>query len=53
MQEGELVRANPHPSLKGHLDEAAEQIWNDAQKGRVLIVVDQGQDGLRGVVSAP
>ena len=53
MQEGERVRANPHPSLKGHLDEAAEQIWNDAQKGRVLIVVDRGQDGLRGVVSAP
>ena len=53
MQEGERVRANPHPSLKGHLDEAAEQIWHDAQKGRVLIVVDQGQDGLRGVVSAP
>ena len=53
MQEGERVRANPHPSLKGHLDEAAEQIWNDAQKGRVLIVVDRGKDGLRGVVSAP
>lgn len=53
MQGGERVRASPHPSLKGHLDEAAEQIWHDAQKGRVLIVVDQGQDGLRGVVSAP
>eukprot|EP00913_Durusdinium_trenchii_P012815 g12033.t1 len=49
--EGARVRATPHPSLKEHLDEAAKQIWHDAQRGRVLLCVDVGQEELQHVVS--
>lgn len=36
---GERVRASPHPSLKEHFDEAAQQIWADAQRGRALLCI--------------
>lgn len=47
------IRSSPHPSLKEYLDEAAEQLWKDAQKGRVLILEDHGAEELDGVVSVP
>ena len=40
------VQNLPHPSLREHLDEAGQQIWVDAQKGRVLLCIE-----LEGVVS--
>eukprot|EP00438_Fugacium_kawagutii_P016374 Skav203835 [mRNA] locus=scaffold4932:42892:55316:- [translate_table: standard] len=48
---GRRVRAGPHPSLKEYLEEAAQQLWKDASRGRVLICFDQGQEELEGVVS--
>ncbi|CAE7605448.1 unnamed protein product [Symbiodinium sp. CCMP2592] len=47
----ERVRALPHPSLKGYIDEAGEQLWKDCSKGRVLLAKECPQ--LEGVVSAP
>lgn len=47
----ERVKALPHPSLKGHVDEAGEQIWKDASRGRVLLTLEVPE--LDGVVSAP
>ena len=35
------------------MDEAAAQLWKDAQRGRALIVVDEGDEDLAGVISAP
>eukprot|EP00435_Cladocopium_sp_Y103_P035201 s1779_g9.t1 len=48
---GDRVQCGPHPSLKEHLEEAAQQLWKDASKGRVLLCFDEGGDELRGVVS--
>eukprot|EP00438_Fugacium_kawagutii_P035674 Skav231659 [mRNA] locus=scaffold823:44885:57127:- [translate_table: standard] len=48
---GNRVQCGPHPSLKEHLDEAAQQLWKDAAKGRVLLCFDEGGDELHGVVS--
>ena len=47
----ERVKALPHPSLKGHFDEAGEQIWKDAARGRVLLTLEVPE--LDGVISAP
>ena len=47
----ERVKALPHPSLKGHVDEAGEQIWKDASRGRVLLTLEVPE--LDGVISAP
>eukprot|EP00435_Cladocopium_sp_Y103_P053696 s1782_g17.t1 len=48
---GDRVQCGPHPSLKEHLEEAAQQLWKDASKGRVLLCFDEGGEELRGVVS--
>eukprot|EP00438_Fugacium_kawagutii_P005702 Skav227832 [mRNA] locus=scaffold948:391182:404479:+ [translate_table: standard] len=48
---GNRVQCGPHPSLKEHLEEAAQQLWKDAAKGRVLLCFDEGGDELHGVVS--
>eukprot|EP00438_Fugacium_kawagutii_P010033 Skav212665 [mRNA] locus=scaffold1227:565246:577475:+ [translate_table: standard] len=48
---GERVQCGPHPSLKEHLEEAAQQLWKDAGKGRVLLCFDDGGPELEGVVS--
>ena len=34
---GQRVQCGPHPSLREHLEEAAQQIWKDASRGRVLL----------------
>ena len=47
------IRSSPHPSLKEYLEEAAEQLWKDARKGRALITEDRGGQELEGVVSVP
>ena len=47
----ERVKALPHPSLKGHVDEAGEQIWKDASRGRVLLTLEVPELG--GVISSP
>ena len=52
LEETSRLRSSPHPSLKEHLHEAAEQLWDDASKGRSLLCFDVGQ-GLEGVVSVP
>ena len=48
---GTRVKASPHPSLKEYFDEAAQQIWADAQRGRALLCVDDDSGLLEGVVS--
>ena len=48
---GARVQCGPHPSLKEHLEEAAQQLWKDAGKGRVLLCFDDGGEELEGVVS--
>ena len=48
---GERVQCGPHPSLKEHLEEAAQQLWKDASRGRVLLCFDDGGEELHGVVS--
>eukprot|EP00438_Fugacium_kawagutii_P034289 Skav220346 [mRNA] locus=scaffold2224:194593:200853:+ [translate_table: standard] len=48
---GDRVQCGPHPSLKEHLEEAAQQLWKDASRGRVLLCFDDGGDELKGVVS--
>eukprot|EP00438_Fugacium_kawagutii_P015705 Skav235328 [mRNA] locus=scaffold520:603852:614712:+ [translate_table: standard] len=48
---GERVQCGPHPSLKEHLEEAAQQLWKDASRGRVLLCFDEGGEELKGVVS--
>eukprot|EP00438_Fugacium_kawagutii_P005313 Skav210287 [mRNA] locus=scaffold475:3020:13981:- [translate_table: standard] len=48
---GDRVQCGPHPSLKEHLEEAAQQLWKDASRGRVLLCFDEGGDELKGVVS--
>ena len=54
LQQSKRVKCAPHPSLKAHLDEAAQQLWKDATKGRVLICDDEeGSCLLEGVVSVP
>ena len=50
-ERGPRVRCGPHPSLKEHVDEAAQQLWRDAGKGRALLCFDQGQPELEGVIS--
>ena len=52
-QRGARVRSSPHPSLREYMDEAAAQLWKDAQRGRALIVVDEGDEDLAGVISVP
>lgn len=47
------VRSSPHPSLREYMDEAASQLWKDAQRGRALIVEDDGGADLEGVISVP
>ena len=49
------VKATPHPSLKDHVEEARQLIWQDATRGRVLLMspdVDE-EELLDGVVSVP
>ena len=48
---GERVQCGPHPSLREHLDEAAQQLWKDASRGRVLLCYDENDGLLNGVVS--
>eukprot|EP00435_Cladocopium_sp_Y103_P015205 s4477_g3.t1 len=48
---GGRVQCGPHPSLREHLEEAAQQLWKDASKGRVLLCFDEGTSALEGVVS--
>lgn len=48
---GERVKASPHPSLREHFDEAAQQIRADAQTDRALLCVDDNSHLLDGVVS--
>eukprot|EP00435_Cladocopium_sp_Y103_P041614 s1182_g11.t1 len=48
---GERVQCGPHPSLRERLEEAAQQLWKDAGKGRVLLCFDEGDEKLKGVVS--
>ena len=52
-QDGVRVRSSPHPSLREYMDEAASQLWKDAQKGRALVVEDGGDELLSGAVSVP
>ena len=52
LEETSRMRSSPHPRLKEHLHEAAEQLWEDASKGRSLLCFDVGH-GLEGVVSVP
>eukprot|EP00438_Fugacium_kawagutii_P001653 Skav236324 [mRNA] locus=scaffold97:181652:191974:+ [translate_table: standard] len=49
--QGSRVQCGPHPSLKEHLEEAAQQLWKDASKGRVLLCFDDGGHELEGVIS--
>ena len=52
---GPRVKAQPHPSLKGHYAEAGKQLWHDAAKGRVLLCSPppEHDDLLQHVVSVP
>lgn len=45
---GQRVQCGPHPSLR---EEAAQQLWKDAGRGRVLLCFDEGGKELEGVVS--
>ncbi|CAE7766338.1 kptA [Symbiodinium sp. CCMP2592] len=49
------VKATPHPSLKDHVEEARQLIWQDATRGRVLLMSPgpDEEDLLDGVVSVP
>ncbi|CAE7545999.1 unnamed protein product [Symbiodinium sp. CCMP2592] len=49
------VKATPHPSLKDHVEEARQLIWQDATRGRVLLMSPgpDEEDLLEGVVSVP
>ena len=49
------VKATPHPSLKDHVEEARQLIWQDATRGRVLLMSPEASEEelLDGVVSVP